>query len=131
MPERSDPMSERLSRFTPNPAGLDRDAILFAAGRQSARGIRIWPVVAGLLVVSQIATLIALWPNSTAPVVPTPSANASQRSPDSSIPSASPPTDVWSAGSRPDVLQSEPNSTNSEFVTSGPPLTVGSSSRFD
>ena len=124
-------MSERLSRFTPNPAGLDRDAILFAAGRESARAFRVWPLVAGLLVVSQIVTLIVLWPTSSAPVLPTSSPNATQQSPDISLPPASPASDVWSAGSRPDVLQSEPKSSSSEFISSGPPLTVGSSSRFD
>ena len=33
----SEPILERLSRFTPDAGRLDRDALLFAAGRESAR----------------------------------------------------------------------------------------------
>ena len=43
----SEPILERLSRFTPDAGGLDRDALLFAAGRESARPNRGW-MIAGL-----------------------------------------------------------------------------------
>jgi hypothetical protein len=58
----SEPLPERLSRFTPDPGALDRDALLFAAGRASARTGRLWMVLAGVLAVSQAATLVLLWP---------------------------------------------------------------------
>ena len=38
----SEPFLERLSRFTPDAGRLDRDALLFAAGRSSARPNRGW-----------------------------------------------------------------------------------------
>ena len=53
----SEPLAERLSRFTPDSAGLDRDALLFAAGRASVRPSRRWIVVAAVLAASQLLTL--------------------------------------------------------------------------
>src|SRR5262249_58967092 len=63
MPDRPDPVTDRLARFTPAAAGLDRDALLFEAGRRSARSSRLWPLAAGLLAVSQVATLVVLLPH--------------------------------------------------------------------
>src|SRR5262249_11048089 len=60
----SEPFIERLSRFTPDGSGLDRDALLFAAGRASFRRNWVWPTLAGLLTVSQFLTLAVLWPRS-------------------------------------------------------------------
>jgi hypothetical protein len=57
-----EPIIERLSRFTPEGSGLDRDAILFAAGRASARPNRGWMALAGSLAVCQLVTLAILWP---------------------------------------------------------------------
>ena len=45
----SEPILERLSRFTPDAGRLDRDALLFAAGRSSARPNRGWKTLATLL----------------------------------------------------------------------------------
>ncbi len=67
MPE---PVTELLSRFTPDGTGLDRDALLFAAGRASARPRRHWMALAGVLAASQIATLLFLWPRTAPPVAP-------------------------------------------------------------
>jgi|SRR5882724_7940231 len=63
-----EPIIESLSRFTPGAGGLDRDAILFAAGRASARPNRKWMALAGSLAASQLVTLALLWPRPT-PVV--------------------------------------------------------------
>jgi hypothetical protein len=60
----SEPLAERLSRFTPDAAGLDRDVLLFAAGRASIRPNRRWQVVAGALAACQLLTLIGLWPRT-------------------------------------------------------------------
>lgn len=60
----SEPLAESLSRFTPDSAGLDRDTLLFAAGRASARPNRRWQVVAGALAACQLLTLMALWPKT-------------------------------------------------------------------
>lgn len=53
----NDPFTERLGRLTPDTTGLDRDALLFQAGRASVHPKRHWPAVAGLLFMSQTATL--------------------------------------------------------------------------
>ncbi len=49
----SEPFLERLSRFTPDAGRLDRDALLFAAGRGSARPNRGWMTLATLLASTQ------------------------------------------------------------------------------
>ncbi len=64
----SEPFDVKLSRFTPASAGLDRDALLLAAGRASARPSRLWKTVAGILGASQVLTLALLWPRAVPPV---------------------------------------------------------------
>ncbi len=59
----SDPIEERLGRLTPAGSGLDRTALLFAAGRASARPNRPWQALAGALVALQVVTLVLLWPH--------------------------------------------------------------------
>ena len=63
----SEPFLERLSRFTPDAGGLDRDALLFAAGRGSARPNRGWMTLAALLASTQALSLVLLWPHPTPP----------------------------------------------------------------
>ena len=63
----SEPFLERLSRFTPDAGGLDRDALLFAAGRGSARPNRGWMTLATLLASTQALSLVLLWPRPTPP----------------------------------------------------------------
>ena len=58
---------ERLSRFTPDASGLDRDALLFAAGRSSARPNRGWVTLASLLAGTQALSLVLLWPHPNPP----------------------------------------------------------------
>jgi len=58
----SESFLERLSRFTPDGSALDRDALLFAAGRVSVRPDRRWMALAGLLATSQLLSLVLLWP---------------------------------------------------------------------
>lgn len=60
----SEPLTERLSRFTPDAAGLNRDALLFAAGRASVRPARRWQALATVLAASQLLTLVFLWPRT-------------------------------------------------------------------
>jgi hypothetical protein len=58
-----DPLIRQLSKFTPNSGGLDRDALIFAAGKSSAKPNRRWKVLASALVTSQVITLgLFLWP---------------------------------------------------------------------
>ena len=53
----SEPSLERLSRFTPDTGGLDRDALLFAAGRSSVRPARGWIALASVLTGTQALSL--------------------------------------------------------------------------
>jgi hypothetical protein len=58
-----DTLAKRLTQFTPDGTGLDRDALLFAAGRASVRPSRLWLTLAATLAISQMATLgVVLWP---------------------------------------------------------------------
>jgi hypothetical protein len=132
MPDRPDPVTDRLVRFTPNAAGLHRDALLFAAGQRSARGSRLWPAAVAVLGVSQVVTLALLWPNSPEPPATAPVAPAVAPAPELSAPPTSSPRDVWTAGSSPDVLAAPSGARPGEmFVTSEPPLTAGFGRRFD
>lgn len=53
----------KLGQFTPT-SGLDRDELLFRAGRASAPSPRIWKVVAAIFAVAQIVTAVTwiAWP---------------------------------------------------------------------
>jgi hypothetical protein len=59
-----DPFLERLSRFTPDAGRLDRDALLFAAGRSSARPNCRWVAIASVLASTQVLSLAVLWPRA-------------------------------------------------------------------
>jgi hypothetical protein len=58
--------AEQLSQFTPDGSGLDRDALLFAAGRASVRRNRGWATLACTLAASQLLTLVLFWPRTPA-----------------------------------------------------------------
>ena len=58
----SEPFPERLSRFTPDLGKLNRDELLFEAGRSSVRPNRRWATAAILLAASQSLSLLLLWP---------------------------------------------------------------------
>ncbi len=123
----SDSLAERLSRFTPDASGLDRDALLFAAGRASARPPRRWQMLAGALAACQLATLVCLWPRTPSPTT-TSMPHASyqiKEEPRDGVPSSlSPPT--WTPGwnlltfdlEKPDPPSDEP------MTPSEPPLRV-------
>jgi hypothetical protein len=122
----SEPLADRLSRFTPDPGGLDRDAVLFAAGRASARPDRRWAALVAALATCQALTLVLLWPH---PV------SAPERLPTAAAPSsarpearAADPTELWALNRR--VLGSgredlPPPTPGRDFTPDGPPLRAG------
>jgi hypothetical protein len=55
-----------LSRLTPNRGKIDRDALIFAAGRRSAGKNRGWKAMTGILVAGQLLTLAFLGPHPAA-----------------------------------------------------------------
>ena len=56
----SEQFFERLSRFTPDAGKLNRDELLFEAGRRSIRPNRAWKSVASVLAVTQCLSLVLL-----------------------------------------------------------------------
>jgi hypothetical protein len=63
----SEPFLERLSQLTPSAGALDRDALLFAAGRSSARPNRGWMTLATFLASTQALSLVLLLSHQTRP----------------------------------------------------------------
>jgi len=60
----------KLARFTPTAPGLDRDELLFRAGRASAPSGRWWKLAVAVLALTQLGT-VAVWLRQT-PTVPPP-----------------------------------------------------------
>jgi hypothetical protein len=119
----SEPLAERLSRFTPDGCGLDRDALLFAAGRASVRPQRRWQMLSGVLAACWLLTFVSLWPRTPpSAAVPLASHPSMDRMPEED-PLPTPPrqwtprTSLLSI----DVENPEPPS-DEPMVPSGPPL---------
>ena len=55
-----DPLIDRLAQFNPASSSIDRDAMLFAAGRASGSGAGRWKVVASVLAMTQ-TVLLVVW----------------------------------------------------------------------
>jgi hypothetical protein len=64
----SDSTIEQLKQLTPSEDGLDRAAILIAAGRASARPGRLWKLLVAILAVAELTTLVVRWPSRSAEV---------------------------------------------------------------
>jgi hypothetical protein len=125
-------MPERLSRFTPDPGNLDRDNLLFEAGRRSVPPPRRWQILAGILSVAQVLTLVLLWPRALPPVESpnVPPSLPSVEPP--SLPSAGPQLWLLSSQMREDPLPPAPS--GEPLVPDPPPLRVftpASSPLFD
>jgi hypothetical protein len=125
----SESFIERLSRFTPDAGGLDRDSLLYAAGRESARPNRPWIVLATALALTQPLSLMLLWPHPAPPAayvhVPVVVMRAPATTVTSGTADSSDSPGVWSA--RHSLLESEPEDIPVPvraitFVESGPPL---------
>jgi hypothetical protein len=102
----SESFPERLSRFTPDGTGLDRDALLYAAGRASARPNRRWLGLCGTLAATQLLMLGMLyWPPTTLPSMP----NAVPMIADHAAPAlASEEPSLWSLRDREFATESDP-----------------------
>jgi hypothetical protein len=123
----SDPSLERLSRFTPDSGRLDRDALLFAAGRSSARPNRGWKTLASILAGTQVLSLILLWPHSTpqAAGFGAPVAAVSEPPVTLELPTAHAWANagLWSARHRPLASETEDRPTGkATLIDSGPPF---------
>jgi hypothetical protein len=122
----------KLARFQPSATGIDRDAMLFAAGRASAR-LRRWKALAGLLAILQLGTacawLIVTHTGQPAQVAaPTSSPRTDLSEPMSPVEPMSPASYGGLAKWRDrDELPATP--TLDDPAPSGPTLTIGSSQR--
>jgi hypothetical protein len=121
---------EHLSRFTPDAGGLDRDALMFAAGRSSARPNRGWVTVASLLAGTQALSLLFLWPRPSPPAVTSAGSVAAVRVPPAPLTTPSSEAlarlGVWSV--RRGLPESEAEDrpvTGRILIETGPPLRVG------
>jgi len=117
---------ERLSQFTPDATGLDRDMVLFAAGRASVRPDRGWRVTVCLLAICQALTLAFLWPKPMPPAGQTVEATLASRAV-SPPPAPADPAELGSLNRQ--LLESKdgdlPRTGSAEnLVPNGPPLTV-------
>ncbi|CAN5213652.1 hypothetical protein BH10PLA2_BH10PLA2_34000 [soil metagenome] len=65
----NDPLISKLTQLTPATSTIDRDAMLFAAGRASAPRARGWQALAGALACSQ-AVMLAFWLVQPSPMLP-------------------------------------------------------------
>jgi hypothetical protein len=116
----SEPFLERLSRFTPDAGSVDRDALLFATGRASARPNRRWIALAAALATTQVLSLVLLWPHATPPSAGSPIQVAG-------APSVSPePSPLPNSGAllarRSLESEAEDRPETGTFIDSGPPL---------
>jgi hypothetical protein len=88
-----DPVLGKLAQFTPDSGRIDRDELLFAAGRASAPKARAWKIAVLVLAICQAAILI-VW---TAGIQPTnPRSNPSVQSIESQngLPASEPSTNA-------------------------------------
>jgi hypothetical protein len=125
----SEPFLERLNQFTPDPGRLNRDALLFAAGKSSARLSRPWQALAGVLAGTQALSLVLLLARPVPPtdrlsmpvaIVPAP---AAVPQPSAAGPAVEP--GIWSARHRLDELEPEDRpADNLTLVESESPLRV-------
>jgi hypothetical protein len=123
----SEPFLERLSRFTPDPGGLNRDALLFAAGRESTRPNRGWKTLAAVLAGTQVLTLVLLRPRPAPSVTGLTVAVASSPAPTAALEpqptEATPSRGVWTARlSLLDPVTKDRAADDVTLIDSGPPL---------
>jgi hypothetical protein len=121
----SEPLAELLSRFTPDGMGLNRDALLFVAGRASVRPNRRWQLLAGVLAASQLLTLAGIW-TRTPPARNDPPTVAVQQSEPAPLPIPHDPSELGILSER--LLASEgdwvPPADDAPMVAPEPPLSV-------
>ena len=122
----SEPFLERLSRFTPAAGGLNRDELLYAAGRALARPNRGWKALASALAATQALSLVLLLPQAR-PLPSRPSvADRSGPAAPPVVENAPPAVDhrgVWSGHDKLVELEAEKRpSGDLTLIDTGPPL---------
>ncbi len=117
---------ERLSQFTPDAGRLDRDALLFAAGRGSARPNRAWIALTAGLAGTQALSLALLWPHAAPPAagLPVPMAATAPSTAVAAAPAETPTgPSLWTVRHQLLESQGEDHPTGSTSLIAGePPL---------
>jgi hypothetical protein len=131
-----DPLLGKLVRFTPHCAGVDRDELLFAAGRASAPKAHKWKLALAVLAICQVGTLAAWFAGVTvqkAPSIPLVKPAEQQKEvPDLPAPSAAPDP----AGSYVEIVRQwehdgfPPPSSIADPMPSGPVLSIATGQRI-
>jgi hypothetical protein len=124
----SESFLERLSRLTPDAGRLERDALLFAAGRRSARPNRGWVALATALAGTQALSLALLWLHPALPAghlsQPSASGPAVPAAPDRATAQAADTAGLWSV--RHNLREAETEDPSpakaATLVSSEPPL---------
>lgn len=113
----SDPLTRTLSRFTPE-GGVDRDTLMYQAGRASVPSPVRWKALAAMLALGQALTLLALLARPDAP--------EAEASPDPTIvPSPAMPAGGWMARhGLPEAYELPPLGRETNLVADNPPLRV-------
>ena len=118
----SDALTRLLRRFTPAGDGLDRDALMYEAGRASVPSPARWKALAALLALGQALTLLLL----VAQPAPRPAAPAEVRPEPAITPPSEPPAGAWTM--RQKLLLGEgalaPMTGDADLVPDEPPLRV-------
>lgn len=125
----SEPFLERLTRFTPAAGTLDRDGLLFAAGRASARPNRPWIALAAVLAGTQVLSIAWWWTRPEPPVAQAPLPMAAPSFVPAPVEPTSPESSedpgLWSAYHslrEPEIVERPERAFPGRFVESGPPL---------
>jgi hypothetical protein len=126
--DKPDPLIDQLAGFTPAPAAVDRDAILFEAGKAAGRRSRVWPALTGLLAATQAATL-ALWMMQ--PLPPTVANKARAPKDERPPPRDAPPTAIAEVMPLLPVQDPALLRPAAELVPPAPPLAVAAAYRND
>lgn len=111
-----DPLTRTLSRFTPE-VGVDRDALMYQAGRASVPSPARWKGLAAVLALGQALTLLMLLARPDEP---------DARAPDPIfVPSPATPAAGWKARhGLPDASEPPPAGGETNLVPDDPPLRV-------
>jgi hypothetical protein len=117
----SDALTRLLRRFTPEGAGLDRDALMYEAGRASVPSPARWKALAALLALGQALTLLLVAQPAQRPAPP-----AEVRPEPAISPASAPPAGAWTMWQQ--QLQGEgalaPMTVDADLVPDEPPLRV-------
>lgn len=122
----SEDLARLLRRFTPQNRGLDRDALMFEAGRASVPSPMRWKALTAVFALGQVLTLLLLLfqPARVAPQTESPQPAVAPGWSPTLTPSPSALEDTWAAYRHLGEfdLNRPPSVTTADVLPDGPPL---------